>query len=452
MPAGADDAGRPRPPRELWRSNQIAVNVAAAMVFLGFNLVMPFLPFYVGTLGVKGTAAIALWSGILLTVTPLLAALLGPLWGRLADRVGMKIMVTRVIFAMTIHWGLMFFAASVWHLLALRIFLGLFSGFGVLSIALVTQGAPRERIGGAVGGLKATQILCTAAGPFLGGLLAHVVGIRNTFLLTFVLCAGALVFVLALYRDAPRRAPSTGGAGVVVPQEGPVTAGVRAVVAGGTPSDSRDRPTFREILALPMFLPLLPLLFFINLVDRSFSLSVPLAVASMSGGGGAVEATTGLVVSAGALASAASAWLLGRRSARVDPLVLLGWSLLGGLIAIVPMALCSRVLPFALLRVLQGLAAGGAATLAYTIAGRFIPEPVRGTGYGLLSSCAMLGGSMGPLLCSGLTLIDLRGTFVAGGALYLGLALVVARLLGRERLRFGARPTALRVSRPSGRS
>ena len=202
------DGGALRPSHssyEPWRRNRIAITLSAAMVFLGFSLVMPFLPFYVRTLGVEGLGDVALWSGILLTVTPLLAAILGPVWGRLADRIGMKIMVTRVIFAMTIHWGLMYFATSIWHVLALRIFLGLFSGFGVLSVALVTQGAPRDRIGGAIGSLKATQILCTAVGPFLGGVLAEWIGIRHTFLLTFVLCAGAFVFVLLLYRDGAAR-------------------------------------------------------------------------------------------------------------------------------------------------------------------------------------------------------------------------------------------------------
>src|SRR2546425_5583862 len=37
-------------PREPWRRNQVAVTIAAAMVFLGFTLVTPFLPFYIQTL------------------------------------------------------------------------------------------------------------------------------------------------------------------------------------------------------------------------------------------------------------------------------------------------------------------------------------------------------------------------------------------------------------------
>lgn len=430
-PADEGAARPPRSPHEHWRRNRIAITLGTAMVFLGFSLVMPFLPFYVRTLGVEEMGDVALWSGILLTVTPLLAAIMGPIWGRLADRIGMKIMVTRVIFAMTVHWGLMYFATSIWHVLALRIFLGLFSGFGVLSVALVTQGAPRDRIGGAIGSLKATQILCTAVGPFIGGMLAEWIGIRHTFLLTFVLCAGAFVFVLFLYRDVPRTIPPAAVEEVVVPQEGPVAAGVRAIVTGGDHALRDRRPTIREILALPMFLSLLPFLFLLNLVERTFTLSVPLAMQSFLGEGGSLEATTGMVVSAGAFAGALSAWLLGRLVTRWSPLTLLSWSLVGGLVTILPMALCREVLPFALLRVLLGLASGGAATLTYTFGGQFIPDSVRASGYSLLSACAMLGGSMGPIVCSGLTAIDLRANFIAGGLIYLVLVVLVMRLIGR---------------------
>ena len=59
-----------------------------------------------------------------------LAAILGPLWGRLAERVGMKIMVQRILLVIAIHWGLMYFVTNVWQMLGLRIFLGLSLFFG----------------------------------------------------------------------------------------------------------------------------------------------------------------------------------------------------------------------------------------------------------------------------------------------------------------------------------
>ena len=81
----------------------------------------------------------------------------------------------------------------------LRILLGIFSGFSAMSAALVTQSCPRDRIGHAIGTLQATQILSTAVGPFVGGVLFALVGIRNTFLVTSGCCIVALVLILVRF-------------------------------------------------------------------------------------------------------------------------------------------------------------------------------------------------------------------------------------------------------------
>ena len=102
----------------------------------GFAFVLPFLPLYVKQLGVQGDARIASWSGILITVAPLLAALLGPWWGRMGDRYGMKIMVERCTLAMCLHWFFFAFARSPYHLLIVRILVGFFGGFATLATPL----------------------------------------------------------------------------------------------------------------------------------------------------------------------------------------------------------------------------------------------------------------------------------------------------------------------------
>jgi len=67
-----------------------ALSLIVFTAFVGFQFFSPFLPLYVKELGVTDPAEIAVWSGVLMAVTPGLAGLLGPLWGRLADRVGRK--------------------------------------------------------------------------------------------------------------------------------------------------------------------------------------------------------------------------------------------------------------------------------------------------------------------------------------------------------------------------
>jgi len=422
-------------PHETWRRNQVAVNTAAAMIFLGFTLVTPFLPFYIESIGVSGEARIALWSGLLLSVSPLLAAILGPLWGQLADRVGMKVMVQRVLFTIALHWGLMFFTRTVWQVLALRIMLGLFSGFGTMSVALVTHGCPRERIGHAVGTLQATQIISTAVGPFIGGLLAASIGIRNTYLVTCTLCTLAFLFVILVYRDIPARVEAQ-ETPVMVAQAGPVSEGVRAILPRRGGPRVAASPSFLQILRLPLFLPLLPILFLVNMVDRALFLIVPLYVAASWMKVTSIETMTGLVTSVGALAASASAYVFGRLAGRrVAGHTILLWSLASGGVLILAMALCRSIVPFTLTRALLGLAIGGAPTLGYAIAGEFIPDTVRASSYAILSSTAMLGASLGPTLTGLLGAIDIRAPLLVGGVLYFLLAAHTTVLLRRRAAR-----------------
>ena len=71
------------------------ITAAAFVGFTGFTLVMPFLPLYFRELGVTDIGDIALWTGVTLGVSPAIAALTAPLWGRVGDRFGNKLLVQR---------------------------------------------------------------------------------------------------------------------------------------------------------------------------------------------------------------------------------------------------------------------------------------------------------------------------------------------------------------------
>src|SRR6516162_6795282 len=114
---------------EQWKKNQIAVTISGSCIFFGYWLVMPFLPMFVRQLGVQSTAGIAFWSGLILSISPLISALVGPLWGRLGDRIGMKVMAQRATAANSICWFLMAFSQNVYQLAFFRAVLGLLGGF-----------------------------------------------------------------------------------------------------------------------------------------------------------------------------------------------------------------------------------------------------------------------------------------------------------------------------------
>ncbi|MGH7397446.1 MAG: MFS transporter, partial [Candidatus Rokuibacteriota bacterium] len=121
---------------EGWERNVWALALVVFIAFVGFQFFSPFLPLYVIELGVTDPPRVALWSGVLTAVTPAIAGLLGPLWGRLADRVGRKMMMIRSLAGFVIIVAAMGLVTSVTQLLILRVLQGVIAGFSVFAMAL----------------------------------------------------------------------------------------------------------------------------------------------------------------------------------------------------------------------------------------------------------------------------------------------------------------------------
>ncbi len=132
---------------DTFHRNLFAVTAASFIGFTGFTLVMPFLPLYFQLLGVHDVGEIALWSGLSLGVTPALTAMLAPLWGRLADRYGRKIMVGPLARQLRRgHGGDGVRLAGRGTCFALRAVQGLFAGYGALTLTMAADSAPRDRM------------------------------------------------------------------------------------------------------------------------------------------------------------------------------------------------------------------------------------------------------------------------------------------------------------------
>lgn len=399
---------------QTWRRNQYVMVAAVFVVFTGFAFVLPFLPLYVRELGVRDEEAAALWAGILIGVAPLVAGLLAPVWGRLADRHGQKRVAVQALASYVALLALSAFVTGVGQLLALRIGIGLFGGIGPLALAMATSLAPREQTGKAVGMVQAAQILSAAIGPFLGGFLADAIGIRLTFLVTAAVCAVALALVVGWYEEAPARADG----------------------AGRRPPES----SFGELLRLPHLLTLLVALFLVNFVGRSFTPILPMQLRDLGVAQDRLALSTGLLISTYSMAAALSATLLGRASRRWAPQGLLLGSLAGGAVTVFPMAGVSSFGGFLVLASLLGLASGGALTLCYTIGGLMVPQERRATAFGFFSGAALFGGAVSPSVAGLIAHWTFRGIYYLDAALFALLALALLP---------GVRTIAVMETRPS---
>jgi DHA1 family multidrug resistance protein-like MFS transporter len=401
------------PTAETWRRNQLVMTAVTFVVFTGFAFVLPFLPLYVRELGVVGEENVARWAGVLIGVAPLLAGLLAPVWGRLADRHGHKPMAVRALLSYVVLLVLSAFVTSVEQLFALRAGIGLFGGIGPLGLAMATAGAPREHTGRAVGAIQSAQILSAAVGPLLGGLLADLIGIRFTFLVTAAACAGALVLLLLYYVEAR---PVIG--------EAPGDPAVDGAAASASPSHH----PWSEVFAIPHVASLLAILFLVNFVGRSFTPILPLHLQSLGVAPARLALATGALISAYSIAAAVSASLLGRASRRWAPRLLLVGSLVAGAAVVWPMAHVDTFASVLVLAVLLGLASGGALTLCYTIGGLIVSGAVRATAFGFFSAAALFGGAVSPSVAGLLVRWDLKAIYSVDAAIFaaLALALVVA--------------------------
>jgi DHA1 family multidrug resistance protein-like MFS transporter len=381
-----------RSPAESWQRNVWALALCVFIAFVGFQFFSPFLPLYVAELGVTDPAMIALWSGVLAAVTPAVSGLLSPLFGRLADRFGRKMMLIRSLAGFTVIIAAMGLVTSVQQLFAARFLQGLFAGFSPMAMAVASVSAPRDRVPVAIARVQGAQLLSVAVGPAAGGFVASHVGTRAAFFVTAALCAVALVALIVLFREARPLEPGE-----------------------GRPAPRVTAP-LRHFVRQPSFVLVMALLLVAQFIDRGLALLIPLQVAHLPGVA-AVAATSGAIISIAAVGAALSA-SVAARLARAMPVgrLLLGQLVVGGLFC-GGLALASHWVTILLLRTAVALCLGGALTLAYSLGGMIVPGESRGAAFGWLALGVQIGTAASPLVTGVLAAVSLPSAFVMNGVL-----------------------------------
>ena len=107
-----------------------------------------------GELGVHEPEAAALWAGVLIGISPLLAGLLAPVWGRLADRHGHKAWPPRRWSPTSSSWCSRQACTNVPQLLALRVGHRALRRHRPAGLAMATSQSRREDTGRAVGSCR----------------------------------------------------------------------------------------------------------------------------------------------------------------------------------------------------------------------------------------------------------------------------------------------------------
>jgi DHA1 family multidrug resistance protein-like MFS transporter len=357
-----------------WQSTLWAMVAIQFVMTMAFSMLTPIMPLFLPELGVRTEAGIDIWAGILSGITSFIAAFASPLWGRVADTHGRKLMLIRSSLAVGFFAALMGLSANVWQFFGARALMGVFAGFSSSAIALVASQVPEGRLGYSLGWLSTGQLVGSLVGPIIGGGLADLTGsYRIPFYLTSATILVSLGFVWFGVHEEFVRPTKTGGGR-------PLTAGLVALISS----------------------PALLALFFVLLMAqfgvRTVQPIVTLYVKEMVGNLPNVATLAGIAFSITGVANIISAPFLGNRSDQIGYRRVLLIALLGATLTTLPQAFTHNYWVFTAERFAVGLFIGGLLPTANALVGRLVPRAERGTVYGMTSSAMFLGNSLGPLL------------------------------------------------------
>lgn len=388
-----------------WRRNLFVCFAGSFSTLVAMTLLLPFLPLYIEQLGAEGHAAIVQWSGIAYGATFLAAALVAPLWGRLGDRYGRKVMLVRASFGMAICMSLTGMVQTVWQLVLLRLLIGFAGGYSSGSTILVAMQTPKERSGWALGLLSAGITGGALVGPLVGGALPPLIGIRATFLLSGGVIFLAFLATTFLIKENPR--PKS------------VDAAAKQKPKGGWAQIPDKRPVI-AMLATGMLL---------SFATMSIEPIITVYVQQLVEDQSRVTLISGVVMSAAALGAILSASRLGKLADRIGH-----WNVVIGALAVsalllIPQAFVTQSWQLIGLRFLMGLALGGLLPCITSVIRHNVPDGVGGNVLGLSISAQYVGQVAGPLLGGfagghfGMRSVFLgTSVLMAGGAVYNWLA------------------------------
>lgn len=352
-----------------WKKTFVSAFAAQVLSILGFSFALPFLPYFIGDLGVSGQGNQAFWAGVVTAAAGLTFAFFAPLWGMASDRFGRKIMVVRAMFGGTLVLLLMSYVQSVGQLVICRLLQGMFTGTMAASVALVASVTPPRRSGFSLGMMQAAVFIGNTIGPFFGGVVSDLFGYRVSFRIGALLClaAGLLVFFGASENFTPPRKDA-----------------------------ARKGSSFRGIFLLEGFLVAVGIMFAVRMSNTMVNPAFPLIVKDIVPNAKNLNSITGTVMAGAALAAAVSAATLGWVGDRIGQKKVLIGCCLGASLASVGHFLAESLGALFAARVFFGLSVAGMLPASNAMIHAIVDPRALGKAYGLATSLSMLGLAVGP--------------------------------------------------------
>ncbi len=360
-------------------------------------MITPFLTLYLAQdLNVVGDREIGLWAGLIFAANFLTSFIFQPIWGKVADKYGRKLMLLRSGFGMAIVIACMGFATHPWHLLVLRLLNGTISGFNPASISLVSSTTPKNRMGFSMGIMQSGQVAGTILGPLIGGMMADWFGFRPIFYITGALIFAASLLALFLVKENFNREEAK-----AMPQA--------SVIAG-----------LKELSHIPQLPALFAVTFLLQFAMISPMTLLPLYVQKLHGSAQDIALWSGFVIAVTGLSNMIASPLLGKLSDKVGANRILTYALIGTGLTLIPQAFVTSVWQLVIVRFMMGVFMGGLLPSVNALIRSFTPEGMESRAFGFNTSALALGNMLGAVIGGFLSgFIGIEGLFIASGILLL---------------------------------
>ncbi|MFP7492720.1 MFS transporter [Terribacillus saccharophilus] len=358
---------------QLAKRNLFIMWFANFFISASLSMIMPFLSLYISSFGTLSDREVQSWSGIIFGVTFVTAFICSPFWGKLGDRHGRKLILIISSFGMGISILLLGFTENVWQLFALRLFMGIFTGFIGISQAFISTQTPSHIAGRVLGTLQTGSITGMLFGPMIGGILADSIGFHGTFLLVSISVFTSAVLVTFGTKEYPVK------------------------VQNGEKAHYSTKEVLAHILRDPILLVVLILSSLIQIANFSVQPILSLYVQELHGPEN-IAFYSGIAFSAAGLGNLLLTRTWGKLGDRIGYIkILIGLIFAAGIVYI-PGALVGSVWQLAIIRLLLGMAIGGIIPLRVAYIRQAAPLTMQGEVLGYNNSLRFLGNFIGPVL------------------------------------------------------
>lgn len=362
-----------------WKINLYTIWVTQIVSLMSFNFGIPFMSYYIQELGVTNPSDVKMFIGLLSAAAGISAGVMAPVWGRMADKYGKKMMLLRAIIAGGVVMLGMGLSANVYQLLFFRFIQGIFTGTITASAALVASSTPENRLGFALGFLATSTQIGSSVGPALGGMVAEWFGYRNSFIFGGVLLLLDFFLVLLLVQDSNK----------IV--EAPIL---------DEPVEENPKKSFYGVWLLVGMILILLLRFATNVFTPYMAIFVQNKLGTLEG----ASRITGLMSGFIGFMTAMSGFILGRLGDRYNRLKLLKICGLMSFLIAVPLFLSGEIWILTLVYGLMMFMIGGIEPIVMSVSSSRVDRNQRGRLFGLQALVSSIAWALSPLLGSALSI------------------------------------------------